>query len=348
MNYAEYVVIGIDVSKSTLDWSEWNKNRAVSQSGQIKNCVDAFEAFHQFKERTAPYPLCYVLEHTSVYSLPLSKFLTQHRIPHVFVDAFKARKHAQSIGERSKTDEKDAYSIADYVVRNNLPYTQHSYCESTQSLKAMNTITEGLMRTRLQLKNLNDALKHSGVDVSEELEILDEAIAKAKEAEERVAKKKKEALKKAYPEADYVEKSIQGVGMGTLCVLLPHIMDSIDRFSLSSIVAYCGLDVASYQSGTSVYKKPKITKKGSVLVRKHLYMSALSASRFNPILKAYYQKKKAEGKPFKVIAMAIARKLIGAIIAHIKRYRRMQKEGLEEACAQGFPVPIMPFAKCAS
>ena len=75
-----------------------------------------------------------------------------------------------------------------------------------------------------------------------------------------------------------------------------------------------GLDPIEYRSGSSVHKKPRISKRGSSEIRKCLYEATLSAARFNPAVNGIYHRLKERGKPEKVARIAAARKLL--LIAH--------------------------------
>lgn len=80
------------------------------------------------------------------------------------------------------------------------------------------------------------------------------------------------------------------------------------------IVALAGLDPVEVQSGTSVHRKARISKRGNQEVRKRLYEATLFAVRFNPRVREVYLWLKAKGKPEKVARIAAARKLL--LIAH--------------------------------
>ena len=80
------------------------------------------------------------------------------------------------------------------------------------------------------------------------------------------------------------------------------------------IVALAGLDLIEYRSGSSVHKKPRISKRGSSEIRKRLYEATLSAARFNPAVNGIYRRLKERGKPEKLARIAAARKLL--LIAH--------------------------------
>lgn len=107
--------------------------------------------------------------------------------------------------------------------------------------------------------------------------------------------------------------SIPGVGSITALTLLSLFRRYGDA-NRNQIVALAGLDPIQFQSGTSVHRKSRISKRGSCEVRKCLYEATLSAARYNPSVQAIYQRLKDAGKPEKVARIAAARKLL--LISH--------------------------------
>ena len=83
-------------------------------------------------------------------------------------------------------------------------------------------------------------------------------------------------------------------------------------------VAYAGLDPRQHTSGSSVEKKPRISKAGNRHLRRALYMPALVAIRRQPHLRAYYQHLRDRGKLKMVALIAVMRKLLHAIYGMFK------------------------------
>ena len=103
--------------------------------------------------------------------------------------------------------------------------------------------------------------------------------------------------------------SINGIGERTAWSILAYIGD-INFFSnAKQIASYAGLTPKIIQSGTSI-DKSSLSKLGHKRLRKSLYMPALVAIRYNPILKAVYERLVNNGKPKKVAIVAVMRKLL--------------------------------------
>jgi transposase len=114
-------------------------------------------------------------------------------------------------------------------------------------------------------------------------------------------------------------QSIPGIGPETAALLIAELGD-ITRFKdAQAVVAYIGLDPRVKQSGTSLRRNTRLTKRGSPYMRQALYMAAASAERCDAELKATYDKKRAEGKRYKEATIVVARKLVARVYAVWKR-----------------------------
>lgn len=113
--------------------------------------------------------------------------------------------------------------------------------------------------------------------------------------------------------------TIPGVGNVTAATILGEIGD-ISKFSTpSKLVAYAGIDASVSQSGEYHSTNNKMSKRGSAYLRKALFNAALVASNCDPVFKAYYQKKRSEGKHHLTAIGAVARKLCYTIHAILKK-----------------------------
>ena len=115
--------------------------------------------------------------------------------------------------------------------------------------------------------------------------------------------------------------SILGVGAVTGAAILGEIGD-INRFdSPEKLVAYAGIDATVYQSGNFEASETHMSKRGSPFLRVALWQAASMAALYDPQLKDYYQKKKAEGKHHGTVVGAVSRKLLSRIFIILKENR---------------------------
>lgn len=112
--------------------------------------------------------------------------------------------------------------------------------------------------------------------------------------------------------------TIPGIGLVNAATILGEIGD-INKFSNpSKLVAYAGIDASVCQSGEYQSTNNKMSKRGSPYLRRALIQAALIAATHDPVFKAYYQKKRAEGKHHLTCLGAVARKLCYTIHAILK------------------------------
>jgi transposase len=107
--------------------------------------------------------------------------------------------------------------------------------------------------------------------------------------------------------------SICGIGKATAAVLLAELGDLRRFANVRDLVAYVGLCPHLSRSGTSVHEPSPLSKRGHAPVRKAWYFPAMSAVRYNPAIKALYQRLLARGKPKMVALAAAMRKLLHQI-----------------------------------
>jgi transposase len=85
----------------------------------------------------------------------------------------------------------------------------------------------------------------------------------------------------------------------------------VSRFpDAGSMASFCGLTPRHRQSGTSVHGRSMLSKTGSARIRKALYMPALAAIRYNPIIRAFRARLLANGKLKMIVVGAVMRKLV--------------------------------------
>ncbi|HQD81408.1 MAG TPA: IS110 family transposase [Bacillota bacterium] len=115
--------------------------------------------------------------------------------------------------------------------------------------------------------------------------------------------------------AHHVIETIPGIGPVLAAAIIGEIGD-ISRFSNArKLVAYAGLDATVRESGQFTGTRNRISKRGSPHLRRAIWLAAVSARRFNPQLRAYYDSKRAQGKHPLVATGAVARRLLHIIHA---------------------------------
>jgi transposase len=117
------------------------------------------------------------------------------------------------------------------------------------------------------------------------------------------------AARSCDPELLQLLRSVPGIGELTAPALVAE-LDDITRFpGPKQLVAFAGLDPRVKQSGSTLNRYGHLTKRGAPHLRRMLYIAATVARRYDPVCRALYEKKRAEGKRFKEAIMVVARKL---------------------------------------
>jgi len=113
-------------------------------------------------------------------------------------------------------------------------------------------------------------------------------------------------------------ESIPGVGEATIAQILSF-MGGPKRFeNARQLAAFVGLNPRQRESGSSVRGRSRMSKTGDARLRKALYMPAISAKRYNPVINAFCARLQKSGKPKMVIIGAAMRKLLHLIYGVLK------------------------------
>ena len=299
--------IGVDVSKQELVTFDGKQERifpnthGLSEFAQfLKGSTDAFVVF----------------EPTSTYSRRLETLCRTQRISCCQLNP-RVIPHLRQVGKgRSKTDSTDAQLLYRYGVERG-----HSEAEElttdplSQAVSAHLACYRVLQKARVACEGVLEALRHDPATSDELLTELRAEIQQLKQKEARQTARARAVVEKDEDAAKRLDSllSIPGIGPITALTLLATFRKYPDA-NRSQIVALGGLDPIQFQSGTSVHRKTRISKRGNRELRKRLYQATLSAARYNPSVRALHRRLKEQGKPDKVARIAAARKLL--LIAH--------------------------------
>lgn len=171
---------------------------------------------------------------------------------------------------------------------------------------------------KCSVTDLKEAAKHSiGIYFSSSPFEIRDAIAVIEFSQNRVQGYNDEIKRIVNAEAPNL-LSVPGIGTVTAGMILGEIGD-ISRFhSAEALVSYAGIDIETYQSGKYIATDCYISKKGSRYLRYALFQVARIAWMFDDKFKAYYNKKKAEGKHHYVIIGHLEKKIIRVIYSILK------------------------------
>ncbi len=130
-----------------------------------------------------------------------------------------------------------------------------------------------------------------------------------------------DALAKLMQQIPQFITTLPGIGLATGAAILAEIGD-VSRFaSEEKLIAYAGIDATVYQTGQFQASEAHISKRGSPYLRQALWQAASMAIRYDEDLKAYYTRKRSEGKAHGVALGAVCRKLLVRIYVILKEQR---------------------------
>ena len=309
-DYHCYVGVDIAATSFTALWT--TDGRPLPRAVTFSQSPTGFAAFQGQLQATgvAPAQTLIVLEATGSYWIALA--VTLHEAGYVVAVLNPAQLHsyAQSLPRRGKTDALDAQVFVRFASeRRPTPWTPPPavYHELRQRLVAR----DGLLSMRQQARNQRHALEQWSVMVTSVLTQLDGVIA---DLNDRLASLENEIADVladgAWASSAALLRTIPGIGLVTCAWLLVSTLNFSLCATPEQAAAYAGLVPLQRESGTSVRGRAQLGHGGNGRLRTALYLASLSATRYNPAIKVFYERLRAAGKPMKVARCAAARKLL--------------------------------------
>jgi transposase len=298
------IFVGIDVSKAWLDV-------AVHPSGDRESIASDPSSIAELLERLrAIEPALIVLEATGGFERQVVRALVSAELPVIVANPRQVRDFAKATGQLAKTDRIDAGVLARFgeAVR---PAVRPLPDEMTLELRA-------LIARRRQITEMltaeNNRLPRSAKAVRKRIE----AHIRWLQAElERVDTELDKTIRQSpiWREREDLLKSVPGIGpviSRTIVAELPE-LGTLNRRKIAALV---GVAPLNWDSGT--LRGHRGVWGGRSTVRAVLYMAALVASRYNPVIRQFYRRLRAAGKAPKVALVACMRKLLTILNAMLK------------------------------
>lgn len=296
--------VGIDVAKDKLDVAVLGESATSEESNTTKGIAVLVKKMRQLN------PKLIVVEATGGYEEALVLRLFEARLAVALVSPQRVRQYAKARGLMAKTDKLDAQNLAEYG-KNLKPRLYVAKSEAGRRLSALvgrrKQVGEMLKAEKSRLRSVHSAVQASLEAVigclEQELAALDEAMRAFMQAHTDFGEREK-LLRSA--------KSIGPVTAATLLADLPE-LGKLDR---KQIAALAGVAPMNHDSGRK--RGYRRTQGGRPDVRSVLYMSALSAIRYNPTIQAQYDQLVKRGKEKKVALIACMRKMLTILNAMMR------------------------------
>jgi transposase len=301
------IYVGIDVSKKKLDVYV----RSLKLSKCFSNCPDGIKALLDFLLEINPSIV--LLEATGGLEQKAARAMVENSLRVSVINPKRARGFANA-SDLAKTDKIDAAMLADfaYAFEDKLQFMVLSD-PSTLKIKALSTRRRQLLKSQTQEKNrlrwveeqfIIDNIRKSLAFIEEQIAEIDSAITLLIKENEQWEKKSK------------VLQSSPGIGKVTANMIISSVpeLGVIAKKKVSKLVG-----VAPLNCDSGEHKGKRSIKGGRFPVRAALYMATLSATRHNPVIKAFYQKLLDKGKPKKVALTACMHKLLHILNAMLAK-----------------------------
>ena len=301
----EATYVGIDVSKAQVDVAVrptddiWKIANDEAGNRQLVSQLKALE------------PNLVLLEASGGLELPLVAVLASEAVPVVVVNPRQVRDFAKATGQLAKTDALDAAVLAHFAEAVQPPVRPLRDAE-TQVLNSLVARRHQVMAMLVSEKNR----LHSATTVAVRPSIQDH-ISWLERALDDLDEGLRQTLRQSpvWREKDDLLRSVPGVGEQLSLTLLAYLpeLGTLDRRQIAALVG-----VAPFNRDSGTLRGKRAVWGGRARVRAALYMGALVATRFNPVIRDFYQRLLAAGKPKKLALTACMRKLLVILNSMLK------------------------------
>lgn len=306
------ITVGIDISKAKFDAAILFENNKL-KTKKFENKPSGFAELIDWLKKHEALNSHICLEATGIYGETLATYLFEANLVVSVVNPAQMKAFAQSELARIKTDKADSQVIARFCRAIN-PKAWQPKPRHIRDLQAWIRRLEALQDLYYQEAN---RLEVAPVCTKSSIQEICEILAK------KIDEVKKQITDCIQQHPDLRNKqqlleTIPGIGEATIGQILAFIGNIEDFKNAKQLTAFIGLNPKQRQSGSSVNGRTKLSKIGDARLRKSLYMPAIVAKRYNPIIKAFCERLKLSGKPTMVIIGAAMRKLVHIIYGVLK------------------------------
>ena len=322
-------VFGVDVSKKTVDITHVI-NQQFTHRQFSNDDIGMEQLMDWLKELTPAFDkTLFCMEATGLYCFPLTRFLASHSID-IWIEHAAQIKKATALA-RGKNDKVDSQRIALYATKN---------IERLRLWKPMNTTLEKIrhlasLRDRLvETKKKLVAPIHEFEDIGNHsmAKLLTKTIKSSLTAIDKDLKNIESKIIDIVNEDDNLKllfkliTSVVGIGFVTAINLLIHTNGFTMMKDARKLACYCGVAPFEYSSGSSVRGKTKVHYMANKKLKCNLHMASLTAVKLDADLKAYYERKVAEGKNKMSVLNAVKNKLLARVVAVVNKQQEYVKK----------------------
>lgn len=312
MAFIELPILGIDISKAKFDVALLVEGK-VKKSRVFENNLTGFKALSLWIIKHDITHLQACMEATGTYGDELATYLVDQGFEVSVVNPAQIKSFSGAQLNRAKTDKADAKLIAQFCASMHpmawMPLPIH-----VRELQALIQRLAALLQMERQEQN---RFSTAASVIQPSIKTVLATIKAEIKAVERMIHDHIDRHPDLKDQSKLLD-SIPGIGVATIARLLAFVGD-VHRFNdAKALAAFVGLNPTVHQSGSSVRGKSRLSKKGNATIRKALYMPAVVARRYNPIIKEFAKRLKKAGKSNMLIIGAVMRKLLHIIYGVLK------------------------------
>lgn len=311
--------VGIDIAKSsfTATFTVLIKGQFIKYKGtkEFKNNHKGFEEFLNWCEKFRKNNLLinFTMEATGVYYESLAYFLFEkEHVVHVLLPN-KAKKFAESLNIKSKTDKIDSKMLGRMGVERVL----EKWVLSSKIYRWLRTLSrerQQLVKERTRVKNQLHAEEHTGDPIKTTIKRMKSHIKYLDKQINSIEKELETVVLKDTYLSEKVKKitTVPGLAFKTVVGVIAETQGFVNISSIKQLNSYAGYDISIKESGK--WKgKARISKKGNSHIRQIMYMPSLSAIQHSKTYKSFYERLNEKKQNGLISGTAVQRKLLGLI-----------------------------------
>jgi transposase len=282
---------------------------------EFDNTVAGFRKLRRWLQSHGVAAVPVAMESTSTYGEALAQWLHEAGHPVYVLNPERIACYARTLGQRNKTDPADAGTIAAFIATHEatrwLPPAPEQ--KTLRSLtRARHQLVSASTQLQLQLRTA-DAVARPHL----------QAVLTSLRRQLAVILQQIKAHLRSFPAlAEQVRRlmSCKGVGLVTAATVLAELPPVTPQTEVRALCAWAGLTPRRWQSGN--HEGPtRLSRKGNVYLRQALYMPALVAKRYNPLLRTFALRLAANGKTANAILGALSHKLLRILVGLLRSNR---------------------------
>ena len=323
--------VGVDIGKDSLQVAIMDREGKWLWEENIANGKAGFKVLHQQLNALPGFSFqhtIFCMEHTGIYNYPLLGYLTKQKA-HIWLENALHIKQCSGL-QRGKTDKLDAQRIARFAYKNrdDVKLWQPARPQ-IQKLKYLMQMRARLLKVKKQLT----------VPMQEAKSFVDKDLQKLEARTFRVSlqalEKDLQQLEKQidiHIQSDAIlhqlftqVTSVTGIGRVTAATIIADTNEFKDYPHGKKYACAVGVVPFAHQSGKSIKGKPRVSHLANKTMKTLLHMAACSAVSTPGELKAYYERKLAQGKHKMSVLNAVRNKLVLRIFAVVREQRKYEK-----------------------